>query len=186
MAKRICPWWLGYLLACPLRRLIQDPHRILSPFVKPGMTVADLGCAMGFFSLPLARLVGPQGKVVCVDLQQRMLASLLRRARRAALLGRLDLRLCSTNSLNLDDLEKTLDFALAFAMVHELPSPETFFREAYRALRKDGRLLVVEPRGHVTQNAFATTVSLTAQAGFEEIDRPLISLSHGVCLRKPD
>jgi len=184
MAERVCPWWIGYLLACPLRRLIQDPHRILAPYAEPGMTVADLGCAMGFFSLPLARLVGPQGKVICVDLQEKMLASLRRRARRAGLLDRLDLKLCPADSLGLDDREEAFDFALAFAMVHELPSPETFFREVYRALKPGGRLLVVEPRGHVTESAFATTVSLAAQSGFEEIDRPRISISHSVCLRR--
>ena len=73
MADRVCPWWLGYLLASPIRKLVYDPRSILGAYVKPGMTALDIGCAMGFFSLPLARLAGPRGKIICVDLQEKML-----------------------------------------------------------------------------------------------------------------
>ncbi len=64
----VCPWYLGYLLASPLRRLLENPERMLRPYVRPGMTVLEPGSGMGFFSLPLARLVGAEGRVVCVDL----------------------------------------------------------------------------------------------------------------------
>ena len=74
----VCPWWLGYLLASPLRRLLQDPVEIVKPYVEEGMTVLDVGCGMGFFSLPLANLVGEKGRVVCIDLQEKMIKGLLR------------------------------------------------------------------------------------------------------------
>jgi len=51
---KVCPWWLGYLLACPLRRLSQDPGRILAPYVRGGMAVLEPGPGMGFFTLKLA------------------------------------------------------------------------------------------------------------------------------------
>ena len=70
----VCPWWVGYLIASPLRKLGENPDTILAPLVEPGMTTVDIGCAMGFFSLPLARMVGGSGRVVCVDVQERMLA----------------------------------------------------------------------------------------------------------------
>ena len=89
----VCPWWLGPLLANPLRRLVQDPAAILAPHVREGMTVLEPGCGMGFFSLPLARLVGPGGRVVCVDLQRKMIEGLRRRAKRAGLLDPLVLSL---------------------------------------------------------------------------------------------
>lgn len=47
MAKHVCPWWLGYLLASPLRRLLQDPAAIITPFVRDGMTVLEPGPGMG-------------------------------------------------------------------------------------------------------------------------------------------
>ena len=93
MAHRVCPWWLGYLLASPMRRLMQDPGKLLAPYVREGMTVLEPGPGMGFFTLEIARLVGPSGRVVAVDIQPRMLSSLKRRAARAGLLERVDARL---------------------------------------------------------------------------------------------
>ena len=70
MAKRVCPVWIGYLLASPIRKLFQNPKKILYHYVKEGMMVLDIGCAMGFFSLPLSEMVGSKGKVICVDVQK--------------------------------------------------------------------------------------------------------------------
>ena len=82
MAKHVCPRWLGYFLLCPLRRLGQKPEKILAPFVSEGMTALDIGPGMGYFSLPMAQMVGPGGKVLCVDVQEKMLRSLGSRAAR--------------------------------------------------------------------------------------------------------
>ena len=87
--QRVCPWWMGYFLASSLRRLVQNPEKILKPYVKEGMTVIDVGSAMGFFTLPLAHLVGDRGRVIAIDLQEKMIRSLQRRAQKAGLAGRL-------------------------------------------------------------------------------------------------
>ena len=120
MAERVCPWWVGYLLVSPLRRLFHNPVTILGPHVNSGMTVVDIGCAMGFFSLPLAEMVGPGGRVVCVDLQERMMRPLNRRATKAGVSDRIETRVCRAHSLGLDDLNGKIDFALAFAVVQVL------------------------------------------------------------------
>ena len=44
----ICPWWVGYILASPIRKLVQDPARMLKPFVRIGMTALEPGPGMGF------------------------------------------------------------------------------------------------------------------------------------------
>jgi len=54
---------------------------------------------MGFFSLPLARMVGPNGKVLCVDLQEKMLRSLHKRALKAGVADRIISRLSARSSL---------------------------------------------------------------------------------------
>src|SRR5689334_22447611 len=105
MAHRVCPWWIGYLLASPLRRLAFDPHKILTPYVHSGMTVLEPGPGMGFFTLELARLVGPEGRVVAVDIQPRMISALTRRASKARLLDRIDIRLAQAGSMGLADLD---------------------------------------------------------------------------------
>ncbi|HPM76848.1 MAG TPA: methyltransferase domain-containing protein, partial [bacterium] len=93
MAKYVFPSWKGWLLINPVRLLLQPPDRVLGDLVAPGMTVLDLGCSMGYFTLPLARQVGPHGRVLCLDCDDAQLRVLRRRAARAGLLDRLDLRL---------------------------------------------------------------------------------------------
>ncbi len=184
MADRVCPWWIGYLIASPIRRLVQDPHRILSPCVKPGMTVVEPGPGMGFFTIELARLVGPAGRVVAVDIQPRMLASLRRRAARAGVADRIETRVVQPGSLGLDDLAGAADFVLAFAMVHEFRDDIGFFRQAAAALKPGGRLLLVEPAGHVHERRFAAQLEAAAAAGLSVVERPSYWHSIGALLVK--
>ena len=184
MAKHVCPVWVGYLLASPMRKLIQNPKKILGPHVSNGMTVLDVGCAMGFFSLPMARLVGPNGRVVCVDLQEKMIHSLARRAHKAGLSDRIEARSCRQDSLGLEDLRGGIDFALASAVVHEVPDPASLFGEIADTLKPHGRLLVTEPKWHVSAAGFDASVSLAEQNGFEVVDRPSIARSRAVLLEK--
>src|SRR6185437_6655390 len=67
-----CPWWVGDFLASPIRRRLHDSARILSSYVRTGMTVLEPGPGMGFFTLEIARLVGPTGRVIAVDVEPRM------------------------------------------------------------------------------------------------------------------
>jgi ubiquinone/menaquinone biosynthesis C-methylase UbiE len=184
MSDHVCPWWLGYLLANPVRKLLQSPEKILRPHLSAGLRALDLGAGMGFFSLPMARLVGADGKVVCVDLQEKMIAGLNRRAARAALASRIEARVCAADSLKLGDLAGSLDFALAFAMAHEVPDKERLFAEIQAVLKPGGRLLLCEPVGHVTTDAFAATVALARQAGFEAVTHPRVAFSHCALLEK--
>jgi len=184
MPHTVCPWWLGYFLAHPLRRWWQHPEEILRPFVAEGMTVLEPGCGMGFFTVDLARLVGPRGKVVATDIQPRMLAGLARRARRAGLADRIDARLVQADGLGVEDLEERVDFALAFAVVHELPDNHRFFPEMHRALRPGGKLLVAEPRGHVTEDAFAEMLASAQGAGLLAAGGPVVRSSRTAVLRR--
>ncbi len=184
MAERVCPWWMGYLLANPLRRLYQNPETILRPFVKSGMTVLDLGPGMGYFSLPMARMVGDSGRIICVDVQEKMLNSLSRRARRAGLDSRIITRLASTNSLNIADLAGQVDLVLAFAVVHEIPDKQSLFGQLHNAMKSGATILIAEPAGHVTSESFADMLEIAERQGFEKASNPTISGSISVVLRK--
>ncbi len=177
MPHRVCSWWLGYLLASPIRKLLQDPARILAPHVKEGMTVLEPGPGMGFFTLELARRVGPGGRVVAVDVQERMLAGLLRRARKARIADRIDARLASGNSLGIDDLAGKIDLVIAFAMVHELPDVGRFFAEVRRSLAPGGKVLLAEPSGHVSAADFEATLGAAERAGLRRQQGPAIARS---------
>lgn len=185
MAHGVCPWWIGYLLASPVRRWLgQNPVQILSPHIREGMIVLEPGPGMGFFTLPLARLVGPSGRIVAVDLQPKMIAGLKRRAAKANVLDRIDARVTSAESLGLGDLEGRVDFTLAFAVVHELPDAGHFFGEVARASKQNALLLLAEPRGHVGEKKFATELDAAAAKGFSVRDRLAIPRSLAALLVK--
>jgi ubiquinone/menaquinone biosynthesis C-methylase UbiE len=110
-AKQVCPPWVGYLLLNPLRRWVEYPDKIFVLFVLPGMSIVEAGCGMGYFTLPLARMVGAAGRVIAVDIQPKMLAVLSRRARKAGLSERIDIRAAEPESLGIADLSDAVDLA---------------------------------------------------------------------------
>jgi ubiquinone/menaquinone biosynthesis C-methylase UbiE len=181
----VCPWWIGWLLASPVRRLWQDPAAIVAPYVREGMTVLEPGPGMGFFTLELARRVGNTGRVVAVDLQPRMLAGLRRRAARAGVLDRLHLRAASPESLGVSDLAGGVDLAVAIAVVHEVPDAASFFREVAGALKPGGSLLLAEPSGHVDAADFAAEIQAAGEAGLRTDVDPAIRRFRAALLRKP-
>lgn len=184
MADHVCPVWVGYLLASPLRKLFHSPRKILEPYVEKGMTVLDVGCAMGFFSLPIAELVGPDGKVICVDLQEKMIRSLDRRACKAGLGDRIETHVCRKDTLALDHIRDEVDFALLVAVIHEVPDPPRLFSEIHRMLKPNGRALVVEPKGYVSSKRFEKSVSIAVQNGFAVAQEPDIKRTHAALLSK--
>ena len=186
MAERVCPPWKGYLLLNPLRKLLENPNKILGEFVRTGMTVLEPGSGMGYFTLPLARLVGQVGRVVVVEIQPKMLSALERRARKAGLLSRIELRRARADGLGVEDLAGKVDFAGALHLVHEVPNQGSFFTEIFETLKPGSKLLVIEPRGHVSQDQFEGSLAVAEKIGFrpEAMFRKL--LGRGAVLTKPD
>jgi len=182
---RACPPWVGYLLLCPLRKFGENPRKILAPHVRPGMTVLEPGCAMGFFSLPLARMVGPEGRVICVDLQEAMIRRLERRARKVGLSDRIETHVCSTDDLGLDAWSGRIDLIAAIHMIHEVEDAQALLSQFYDLLRLGGRLLVVEPKGHVGREQFEGELEQARSAGFGELEAPRHRRELAALLEKP-
>jgi len=181
MFPHVCPWWGGYFIDNRFRRLLHEPEKILATHVKPGMTVMDFGCGMGFFAISMARLVGSHGRVVAVDLQQRMLDVLRKRAAKAGVADRIRTHRCQPRSVG---VEGTMDFALAFYSAHEVPNLRRLLGELHGCVHPQGELLLVEPIGHVTASFFRTMISLAEEVGFRVQDRPRIRLSHAALLER--
>lgn len=176
-APHTCPWWFGYSFDNPLRRFVHDPVAILGEFVAPGQTVVDIGCGLGYFSLALAKLVGPSGRVVALDVQPQMVQRARSRAERQGLADRIDFHICAPNRLGLTN---SADFVLAFWVVHEVADPEGLLNEVSSFLRPHGRLLIAEPKGHVSAARFAATVELAHSAGYHISEGPLVRFSRSV------
>jgi len=175
----VCPASHAGWLSTPVRRLVNNPTRILAGLVEQGQTVADLGCGPGFFTLPLAEIVGAEGRVIAVDVQQAMLEKLKERAERAGLAGRIELRPCAAGALGLTE---QVDAALAFYMLHEVPDQRRFLDEVAAALKPGGRFLLVEPHGHVGAEAFARSLALATEAGMRLAQRPRVFFSRTALL----
>ena len=184
MAKHICPWWVGYFLMNPMRRFAHNPGKILGPHVRPGTTALELGPGMGFFTLELARLVGPHGRVIAVDVQQRMLTAVERRAAKAGLLDRIELRLGSDANEWAKDLTGRVDFVLAFYMLHEVDDLAGFLTAIRGTLTPRGTLLISEPKMHVSGCAYAKTMAAAEKAGFRTVDYPKIARSRSVLMER--
>lgn len=174
-----CPWWFCFTFDNPLRRLIQKPEEILNGLVYEGDTALDIGCGMGYFSLALARIVGNSGKVICVDLQEKMLDGVRRRAERAGLINRMEFIKCTPDTLG---LREKADFALVFWMMHEVRNKPKLFQEVRDVLGDSSTLLLVEPKLHVTEAAFEATVSSALDTGFKILSRPGIKISMAALL----
>ncbi len=184
MKHRVCPWWLGYWLLNPFRKLGQNPSKILSPHVREGMTVLEPGPGMGFFTLDLARRVGPGGRVIAVDVQAKMIGKLTQRMAKAGLADRLDARLASPESLGIGDLRGAVDLTVAFYVVHEFPDYEEFFAEVAEASKPGALILLAEPKGHVEAASFDAELDAAAKAGFAVTERPTIRRSLAALLQK--
>jgi len=178
--QHVCPWWLAYSFDNPLRRLFHKPERILEGLLKPGDSALDVGCGMGFFSIAMARIVGPSGRVLAVDLQERMLETLRARAARAGVLERVTTHRASKTDLGSHD---PVDFALASWMVHEVPDRERLLRQLHGLLKPGAAFLLIEPRGHVSARLFENETALAASVGFVIQPGPNVAFSRSVLLR---
>jgi ubiquinone/menaquinone biosynthesis C-methylase UbiE len=177
----ICPWWGGYFIDNWLRRLLHDPAKIVGPYVKPGMTVMDVGCGMGMFSIAMAKMVGNEGRVIAVDLQQKMLDMLRKRAEKEGVVDRIRFHKCEQDRLR---IEEPVDFALAMMMIHEVPDQKRLLREIYGCLKPGDKLLVVEPKIHVPGTAFKKTVAMAMELGFRQTAEPRVHGCRAVVLGK--
>ncbi len=177
----VCPWWLAYSFDNPLRRIFHKPERIFASMVRPGMTVADIGCGMGYFSLGLARMVTGTGKVIAVDIQEKMLLTVEKRAKKHGLSSIITTELCSADNITVSELS---DFVLTFWVVHETPDKKKFLEQLHAIVKPHGLLLITEPKFHVSRDQFEQEVSLAQATGFIKRDTSPVALSHAVLLEK--
>jgi len=184
MACKVCPWWLGYLLVSPLRKLLQNPRKVIEPYINAGMTVVEIGPGMGFFTLEIAKKVETSGRVIAIDIQPQMLERLEQRAAKANLRDRIETRLARSDSMGMADLAVAVDFVFAYAVVHELPDDRAFFKEVFDVLKPSAMLFIAEPGRHVSVELFNEELQKAQEEGFEIVELQQAGIGHTALLRK--
>ena len=179
--NRVCPVSIAGSLDNRFRKWLQDPRKILSPYLEEGMTVLDFGCGPGHFTIDIARMVGKSGRVIAADLQEGMLQKLRRKIQKTELADRITLHKCEQAKIGLSE---KVDFALTFYVVHEIPDQGGFFTELASILEPKGKVLLVEPPFHVSKSAFSETIRKAQDAGLTPGEKPKVLLSRAVVLKK--
>jgi ubiquinone/menaquinone biosynthesis C-methylase UbiE len=177
--EHVCPWWVAWTFDNPIRKWLHDPEKVLGGYVREGMTVADIGCGMGYFSVAMANMVGQQGKVLSIDVQQMMLDLLKKRAYRAGVRDRITTVFAAPDVIK---LAAPVDFALAFWMIHEVKDIPRFFGQVATVLTPGGKLLYAEPRVHVTRKRFEVILAHARNAGFAVERGPKVGMSRAAVL----
>ncbi len=175
-----CPVELAGSLDNKFRRLFQNPQTILQPYIKEGMTVLDLGCGPGFFTIDMARMVGESGRVIAADLQDGMLKKLKKKIYGTDLEDRIELHKCEEDKIGIED---KVDFILAFYMVHEVPQQDKFFKEIGAILKTNGVMLIVEPPLHVSWAAFSQSIRSAKNTGLLTREGPKMPFSKTAIIR---
>ena len=179
--NHVCPVERAGSLDNKFRRWLQNPQKILRPYIEKGMTVLDIGCGPGFFSIDMAQLVGKSGRVIASDLQEGMLRKLRDKIQGTELEERFALHRCEENKIGVSE---NVDFILIFYMFHEVPNQKEFLNEIGSILKPNGQVLIVEPPFHVSKPAFEEIIRKARNAGFTLVERPKVLFSKTAVLKK--
>jgi ubiquinone/menaquinone biosynthesis C-methylase UbiE len=115
-----------------------------------------------------------------VDLQEGMLKKIEQKIAGKEIAKTIQLHKCGDDSIG---IEEKVDFILAFYMVHEVPNKDNLFKELKSLLKPEGKILIVEPRFHVSKKSFANMITTLNNTGFKVIDKPKVFFSRAVLVR---
>ena len=129
--------------------------------------------------MAMAEMVGNNGKVISVDVQDEMLQMVRQKSEKVGLQSRIELHKAEPERIGVTE---KVDFALAFYMVHEVPDKKSFLYEVASILKPVGKFLIVEPKFHISKTAFDETVKIAQSAGLKLVSTPKVFFSRAVLL----
>lgn len=145
------------------------------------MTVLDLGCGPGFFTLEIAKMLMQSGKVIAADLQEGMLEKIRHKIKGTNLEEKVELHKCEDNKIG---LAEKVDFIFAFWMIHEVPDHNRLFEELKSILNQNGKIFIIEPKFHVSHKSFEEMSNRIVSLGFEITERPKVFFSRSLIVSK--
>lgn len=126
----------------PKRRELLPPFETLKKLeLYDGAIAADIGCGIGYFTLPAAELVGPQGKVYALDVSKVMLEETHKAAIQK---GYANIELIKSGEYDLVLEDSTITYCFICNVLHEIADLKRFVKELKRILKSQGKLVIVE------------------------------------------
>jgi ubiquinone/menaquinone biosynthesis C-methylase UbiE len=176
---KTCPVELAGGLDNSIRKLLQNPRKLLKSYINKGMTVLDLGCGPGFFSIEIAKMLSDSGKVIAADLQEGMLEIVKRKITGTEIEQRIEIHQCESTSIGITE---NVDFVLLFYMIHEVPDQIKLLEELKSILKPKGKIYIIEPKFHVSKKSFESLIGKIKNMGFEIIGSPKVFFSRTALL----
>lgn len=168
------------MLESRFRRVLQNPKRILKKHIRQGMTVLDLGCGTGFFTLEIAKLLDGKGKVIAIDVQEGMLEIMKQKLKDSEL--KQQIQIINNKAQNLGFTEK-VDFILAFYSFHEMKYIDNIIQGLREIVKQETKILIAEQKVHVSKAMFETIVNKMTNKGFVVCERPKMFFSRSVMMK---
>ena len=122
----------------PIRRLFEPPNKLIEPYVKTGQVVADLGCGWGYYTFPIADLVGPDGMIYAVDLDKKCIQAIQNKAKKG---GHHNIEAHASSASDLSFIKDgAVDFVFAYGLLCSMAHHrESAVNEIKRILKSTGQ-----------------------------------------------
>ena len=134
--------------------------------IRPGQTVLELGPGPGYYSIEASRMLGPEGRLLCLDIQRGMLDVL---ARRLAEAGADNVGLAVADAMHLPLATASVDRAFLVTVLGEVPDPDAALAELRRVLKPGALLGFCESLGDPDIVFLGKLRNLCGRQGFEEV-----------------
>lgn len=176
------------------RRQIMPPRETLERLgFTTGVDMADIGCGIGYFSIPAAEIVGPSTKIIyALDISEEMLEEVEKRANEA---GVSNIRRIKSEEYDLKLGDQSVGFALMSNVLHEIDDKQRYINEIHRIISDGGKLAIIEwekvegisgpPFDH--RISYEETEKILSENGFKDCKRISIEQDHyGITAVKAD
>jgi ubiquinone/menaquinone biosynthesis C-methylase UbiE len=177
----VCPVESAGILDNFVRKWIQNPRKIMRPYIEDNMTVLDFGCGPGFFSIEIAKMLKRSGEVIAADVQEGMLDIIRKKIKGTEYEQKIILHKCEEHKIG---LSKQVDLVLAFYSIHEVSDKERLFKELVTTMKADGQIFIVEPKFHVSKKLFLWMIDSLSNLGLEIVQKPEVIFSRAVIMKR--